>query len=293
MLSKVRAPGAAARRPAARGHREQFGDRGLDVLGANPVERDAELDLRAGDSSRWYSTLPQRNRGSRTPGHGAAVQKLQNGYHREEWVSNPNGGPCRSRRAATQCFRAGHLHPLALGQLSRRSSPGTRAALQSARARERAASAAAGGRLAGRHPSRPARLTRGHGRHSMSNSTTVEVFPVTDVIYIEIGAGLGTLPAALRDEHVARWISQEPFPYHPHITLAQEIPHERVARMTELARRRWAEYSGLPHVPGGTRRFRAEHAGQLLDRSGRVLAGRRAGPLISQATSTEHSGHRR
>jgi hypothetical protein len=37
---------------------------------------------------------------------------------------------------------------------------------------------------------------------------------------------------------------QEPFPYHPHITLAQEIPQQEVRAIHELARRRWKEYAG-------------------------------------------------
>ena len=41
--------------------------------------------------------------------------------------------------------------------------------------------------------------------------------------------------------------------YHPHITLAQELPHEQVAAADELARRRWREFEG-------ERRFRAARA---------------------------------
>jgi hypothetical protein len=46
---------------------------------------------------------------------------------------------------------------------------------------------------------------------------------------------------------------QDPFPYHPHITLAQEIPPEKVAATNELARRLWDEFPG-------PRRFAAQHA---------------------------------
>src|SRR4051812_18352044 len=52
--------------------------------------------------------------------------------------------------------------------------------------------------------------------------TTIEVFPLTDVIYIEIGGGA----AELHDLHTAMNTTalefEEPFAYHPHITLAQE-----------------------------------------------------------------------
>jgi hypothetical protein len=46
---------------------------------------------------------------------------------------------------------------------------------------------------------------------------------------------------------------EEPFEYHPHITLAQEVPHDRVAMLTDLAVQRWRHYAG-PRV------FRAERA---------------------------------
>lgn len=83
--------------------------------------------------------------------------------------------------------------------------------------------------------------------------TSIQVFQRTDVIYIEIGAGAGQLydlHAAMNQSALA---FDEPFEYHPHITLAQEIPHERVLEMADLARRRWEEYPG-------SRVFRAERA---------------------------------
>jgi 2'-5' RNA ligase len=83
--------------------------------------------------------------------------------------------------------------------------------------------------------------------------TGLQIFPVTNVIYLEIGAGA----AALRRMHAAMNTGalafQEPFPYYPHITLAQEIPQPEVRAVHELARRRWKEYRG-----GSV--FRAERA---------------------------------
>ncbi|HWD00802.1 MAG TPA: 2'-5' RNA ligase family protein [Candidatus Sulfopaludibacter sp.] len=74
--------------------------------------------------------------------------------------------------------------------------------------------------------------------------TCLQIFPVTDVIYIEIGAGA----SELRRMHAAMNLTDlgfnEPFPYHPHITVAQEIPRERVAEVRELAQRRWQEFDG-------------------------------------------------
>ena len=83
--------------------------------------------------------------------------------------------------------------------------------------------------------------------------TSIEVFPATDVIYIELGQG----EVPMRSLHAAMNAGvlefQEPYAYHPHITLAQDIPHDEVAALTALARRRWAEYRGV-------RTFRAERA---------------------------------
>jgi 2'-5' RNA ligase len=83
--------------------------------------------------------------------------------------------------------------------------------------------------------------------------TTIEVFPLTDVIYIEIGAGERELRALHSAMNTSALEFDEPFSYHPHITLAQEVPRDRVVELTELARRRWAEF-------GGSRTFRAERA---------------------------------
>jgi hypothetical protein len=83
--------------------------------------------------------------------------------------------------------------------------------------------------------------------------TGIRIFPVTEVIYIELGAGA----EELRQIHAAVSTGplefEEPFPYHPHVTLAQELPHERVAETEVLARRLWSEF-------GGERRFLAGNA---------------------------------
>jgi 2'-5' RNA ligase len=46
---------------------------------------------------------------------------------------------------------------------------------------------------------------------------------------------------------------EEPFAYHPHVTLAQDISHQHVADLIKLAERRWQEFRGQ-------RSFRAERA---------------------------------
>jgi hypothetical protein len=72
----------------------------------------------------------------------------------------------------------------------------------------------------------------------------IRTFPVTDVVYIGAGAGA----TELRRMHDALdsgvlWC-REPFKYHPHITVVQDVPHHDVPGLREDARRRWREYSG-------------------------------------------------
>jgi 2'-5' RNA ligase len=78
---------------------------------------------------------------------------------------------------------------------------------------------------------------------------------VTDVIYIELGAGA----AELRRMHAAMSAgaleAPEPFAYHPHITLAQELPQEQVAAAEGLARRQWREYKGERRFQAATATF--------------------------------------
>ena len=74
--------------------------------------------------------------------------------------------------------------------------------------------------------------------------TGIQVFPGTEVIYIEIGAGAGELRNMHRGMNSATLEFEEPFPYHPHITLAQELAPGQVTAVNQLARRRWQEFQG-------------------------------------------------
>jgi 2'-5' RNA ligase len=81
----------------------------------------------------------------------------------------------------------------------------------------------------------------------------VRIFPVTNVIYIELGSGkeqLSSMHDALNGNALG---FEEPFVYHPHVTLAQEIPPGEVKAVHELAERRWKEFPG-------ERVFRADRA---------------------------------
>lgn len=81
----------------------------------------------------------------------------------------------------------------------------------------------------------------------------LQMFPVTNVIYIELANGADELRRMHAMMNTRALESAEPFQYHPHITLAQELDPDDVDRVHALAMRRWAEYTG-------PRSFRADHA---------------------------------
>lgn len=72
--------------------------------------------------------------------------------------------------------------------------------------------------------------------------TAVEVFPATLVAYVAVGAGYSYL-SDMHDELARGKLAfDEPFEYHPHMTVAQDIGPEALGPAVELARRRWAEF---------------------------------------------------
>ncbi|HUE02133.1 MAG TPA: 2'-5' RNA ligase family protein [Bryobacteraceae bacterium] len=83
--------------------------------------------------------------------------------------------------------------------------------------------------------------------------TGIEIFPETEVIYIEVGRGAAELCRMHAAMNAGTLEFRDPFPYHPHITLAQELPREDVAATNVLANRLWREFPG-------PRSFPAEHA---------------------------------
>ena len=73
--------------------------------------------------------------------------------------------------------------------------------------------------------------------------TEVDVFPVSDVIYVNIARGgeeLQRMHAALNTGGLR---FQEAFGYHPHVTLAQNLKPDQVDELARVARARWAECS--------------------------------------------------
>jgi 2'-5' RNA ligase len=70
----------------------------------------------------------------------------------------------------------------------------------------------------------------------------VEVFPVSKVIYIGLRRGEQELREMYRALNRGVVGYREPFPYHPHVTLAQNFPLQDVEHIYETARRKWAAY---------------------------------------------------
>jgi 2'-5' RNA ligase len=81
----------------------------------------------------------------------------------------------------------------------------------------------------------------------------IEMFPETQVIYVSIKSvslkfGYHDLVAMHDRLNVGPSAFSEPFDYHPHITLAQELDRSAVAAAFELATRRWNEFRGERHM---------------------------------------------
>ena len=73
--------------------------------------------------------------------------------------------------------------------------------------------------------------------------TSVEVFPVSDVIFVNIAAGSEQLTKMHEAMNADGLRFPEPFSYHPHVTLAQNLQPDQVDELTRVARARWAECS--------------------------------------------------
>lgn len=74
--------------------------------------------------------------------------------------------------------------------------------------------------------------------------TGIEVFESTGVIYVGIGAGWAELKRLHDLVNADALQFNECFEYRPHITIAQGICPDELPPLTEIARQRWAEYSG-------------------------------------------------
>lgn len=75
--------------------------------------------------------------------------------------------------------------------------------------------------------------------------TGIEVFPGTQVIYLALGEGREKIEDLHRELNRGPLHFNEPFPYHPHVTLAQGLSTaEAVQVAREEAQARWEGYRG-------------------------------------------------
>jgi 2'-5' RNA ligase len=72
----------------------------------------------------------------------------------------------------------------------------------------------------------------------------IEIFEASHVVYLGLARGTGELRRLYAALNCGCLEYTEPFPYHPHITLAQNILPEEAERLALTAKQRWAQYSG-------------------------------------------------
>jgi 2'-5' RNA ligase len=77
----------------------------------------------------------------------------------------------------------------------------------------------------------------------------IEMFAATSVIYVAVKSGKQQLKQMHDLLNAGGLGFEEPFVYHPHITVAQELPSSDVAGAFEVARCRWADYRGSRTFP--------------------------------------------
>lgn len=101
-------------------------------------------------------------------------------------------------------------------------------------------------RLAGNQESAADRIIDVANHHAAFDVALgdIRVFPVTNVIYLDLAIGGDELKAMHDDLNGGALAYAEPFTYHPHITLGQELTPEQFESGLDLCRKRWAEYKG-------------------------------------------------
>jgi 2'-5' RNA ligase len=73
----------------------------------------------------------------------------------------------------------------------------------------------------------------------------VAIFDKSNVVYLTLRRGERELHAMHENLNAGQLEYDGPFPYHPHITLAQDLTREQAEALAGIARERWAAYDGL------------------------------------------------
>ena len=74
--------------------------------------------------------------------------------------------------------------------------------------------------------------------------SAIEVFPVSNVIYAELAGGAPELHKLHARLNSGLLEFTCPFPFHPHITIAQDFDLDGVGSMSKTARDAWTRYDG-------------------------------------------------
>jgi len=77
----------------------------------------------------------------------------------------------------------------------------------------------------------------------------VEIFPESNVVYLSIRHGAAQLKAIYCELNKGGLAFREPFIYHPHITLAQNIDRAEALKLAAIARERWKAWDGPRGFP--------------------------------------------
>lgn len=94
----------------------------------------------------------------------------------------------------------------------------------------------------------------------------VEIFPATDVIYLGLRRGAAELRKMHDALNTGPLSFPEPFLYHPHITVAQNLTSAQVQPLYAESRKRWAEFRNARTFPGATATFvQSTAAGTWVD----------------------------
>jgi 2'-5' RNA ligase len=72
---------------------------------------------------------------------------------------------------------------------------------------------------------------------------SIEIFEGSNVIYLSVSSGFRNLERMHEVLNKGPLQFCEPFVYHPHVTLAQQLLPEQVENAAALARRRWRDWS--------------------------------------------------
>ena len=71
----------------------------------------------------------------------------------------------------------------------------------------------------------------------------IQMFPITQVVYVSVGLGYRELERMHTALNRGQLQFVEPFQYHPHLTVAQDLQPDEASQVLEIARRRWREFA--------------------------------------------------